>query len=72
MLYSFQGIFLMSFWFVPQPVKQVKFKEEEMGLEMLTDVVQRTPDVQQMPTRLSVFTDSPVSPHTYTSQLRKL
>lgn len=53
-------------------MKQVKFKEEEMGLEMLTDVVQRTPDVQQMPTRLSVFTDSPVSPHTYTSQLRKL
>lgn len=63
MLYGSQGIFraIMSFWFLPQPVKQVKSKEGEIGLEMLSDIVQATQDLWQMPTLLSVFISSPVS-----------
>lgn len=50
-LYSSEGIFrsIMSFWFLPQPVNQVKFKEEEVGLEMLSDMVQLTQGLWPMP-----------------------
>lgn len=51
----------MSYGFLPQPVKQVKFKEEEMGLEILSDIAQVTQDVWQMPTLLFAFFYSPVN-----------
>lgn len=55
-----------------QPVNQVKFKEEEMGLEMLSDTVRVTKHLQQMPTLFPVFVSSRVSSYTYTNQFRNV
>lgn len=55
-----------------QPVKQVKFKEEEIDLQMLSDTVQVTKHLHQMPTLFSAFVSSPVNMYTYANQSRNV